>query len=241
MRENDPVDLCYAARKQKPRSLFPAGILLPTTVNHADAFAAAADKTLPLSDVEHGKAAARQRIIRAGKPHAASRDEHSCGSSLPEPDGFRAQRKQQRKSIEKDRCCDQISVFKIKRRERKFCCAPHDQQHQPHRPAERPCADTSCRRKRQREQCRKHSAAENDREHPQRHHVHDRRGKRDGSKLDRRNRKREYHRRDRAAERRQHGAQKRAARRLFPQQMCKQPIFRKAPVKSARKENDSRR
>ena len=57
MRENDPVDLCYAARKQKPRSLFPAGILLPTTVNHADAFAAAADKTLPLSDVEHGKAA----------------------------------------------------------------------------------------------------------------------------------------------------------------------------------------
>ena len=207
MRENEPVDLRHAARKQKPRGCLAAGILLPAAVDHADAFSAAADEALSLPNIEHGKAGLRQRVIRAGKPHAAGRDEHGCGSGLPEPDGFRAQRKQQRKSIEKDRRCDQISVFKIKRRERELCRAPHEQQHQPHRPAQRPCADACGSGKGQREQRREHPAAEDDRQHPQRQHVHDRRCKRDSPKLERRNGKRKDHGRDRAAERRQHGAQ----------------------------------
>lgn len=142
---------------------------------------------------------------------------------------------------ESRRRCDQISVFKIKRRERELCRAPHEQQHQPHRPAQRPCADACRRRKGQRKQRREQPGTENDREHPKRQHIHDRRGKRDSSKLKRRNGQREDHGRDRAAERRQHGAQKRAENRFGAQQARKELVFRKAPVKSARKEDDPRR
>ena len=210
MRENKPVDLRHTAREQKPCGCLAAGILLSAAVDHADAFFAAADEALPLPDVEHGKAGLRQCVIRAGKPHAARRDEHGCGSGLPELDGPRAQGQQKRKSIEKNRRCDQISVFKIKRCERELCRAPHDQQHQPHRPAERPRTDACRRRKRQCKQRRGQPGTENDREHPQSQHIHDRRCKRDSPKLERRNGQREDHGRDRAAERRQHGAQKRA-------------------------------